>query len=118
MTIKEVIEKADAERPNLIPNATKRRWVYELEADYCETMELDLPIYEDEQNPDVELLMQFPYDESYVKYLNAKIDYHQEEMQLYADDMMAAMQAKSDAVAWWRRNNRPTRKNHYRGVWR
>ena len=115
MTIAEVIERADLLRPNLISEQQKAEWVLSLEAEYAELTGEDLP--EPPEDTNEALLMPFPYDESYVHWLCAKIDYAQEEMQLYSDDMMAANQAKADACAWWRRNNRPDTIERFKGVW-
>ena len=56
---------------------------------------------------DWSLLLPEPYAEAYTLYLVSKIDYYNQETDLYQNDK-AMYEAKwSEAQAWWRRENRP-----------
>ena len=113
MKLKEAIRKADALRPNTLDEEQKVKWVVELEGEIAEIERTDLP--EDgwaEQDP--VLLMPYPKDEIYVYYLMAKIDFANEEMQLYADDSVVANERITEAKAWWVRNHMPRRPKRIR----
>ena len=106
MTYKDAIAKADSFRPNTLDEKEKYEWLHELDADIAETMELsEIP-----ENPfpgNAELLMPDPHDNIYVLYLAARIDYFNEELDLYGNDMQFANQAVNEAKAWWRRHHHP-----------
>ena len=109
MTLANAISQADALRDNVIDEEQKAEWVIALDAELSEILNetpepLSYPADEDE-----ELLMPFPYDDVYVKYLIAQIDYYNMESALYANDMAVYNQRVSEARAWLRRHNhKPT----------
>jgi hypothetical protein len=106
MKLKEAIRKADSLRPNTIDEEQKVKWIAELEGEIAETERTDIP-NDGWAEEDPVLLMPYPKDEIYVLYLMAKIDYANEEMQLYADDSAMANERITEAKAWWVRNNPP-----------
>ena len=104
MTLLNAIAAADAMRPNDIPNDVKASWLYELEADLAEMMEIDAP-----ENPfpeDAQLLVSSPRDGFYALYLCAKIDHVLQDFDLYANDAAMADGAIAEFKAWYRRHNR------------
>lgn len=106
MTAKKAITMADGLRMNAISEEQKYSWLYELEGQVAEVLETEIP-----ENPfpeDAELLMPAPYENIYVYYLCAMIDYFQQELNLYANDMTMFNSLFAEAGAWWRRNNRPS----------
>lgn len=104
MTVKEAIRRADELRPNAIPEETKAAWLYEVEGELAEMM--DLPDPENKwPEEDEELLMPYPKDGMYYLYLCAMIDLANEETNLYQNDMAIAQAAVNEARAWWWRNN-------------
>lgn len=107
MKIKDAISAADEMRPNAISEKIKAKWVQDLNAQLAETMGIEPPIPVEWPEDGPELLMPAPHDEIYQLYLMARIDYSQEDMELYQMDSAMSDKAISDARAWWRRNNRP-----------
>ena len=106
MTINEAIANADALRPNTISNEQKAAWVMDLDGQLAEMMAVPAP----ERNwpeEDAELLIPAPYEEIYQLYLIGKIDFYNQDMNLYANDTEAYEAALREARAWWRRNHRP-----------
>ena len=102
MTVKETIKKADALRPNAIEEQEKAEWIIRFDGEIAEMMQVPVP---DIKWPeDQELLMPYPKDDLYVKYLMAMIDLANEESALYANDMIVANQAIAESKAWWYRN--------------
>lgn len=99
MTLKDLITKVNAEKPNSFSNIYLMKLVNEVEAlvyDYLETP-VDSRIYhassevEDEEDPEDpglegKLLIPDPYSSAYESYLRARLDYANEEFDLYAND--------------------------------
>lgn len=106
MKLKEAIRKADALRPNTIEDEQKVKWIVELEGEIAEIQRVEQE-WDGWAENDPELLMPYPKDEIYVLYLMAKIDFANEEMELYADDSVLANERITEAKAWWVRNNEP-----------
>ena len=84
MTIAEVISKVDALKPNTYKQKDKIGWLSDLDA-RVKTQIIDAherrdPVYfygyDEETDLDTELLVPKPYDEMYLRWLEAMIDYH------------------------------------------
>lgn len=65
---------------------------------------------------DPPLLFTGSYEELYQHYLMAKIDYYNQETDLYLNDMAAYNGALGEAMAWWRRHHRPQRGKNWRTI--
>lgn len=84
MTIADVIAKVDSLKPNTYDKEDKIRWLSDLDArvktKIIDAHECRDPVYfygyDDETDPDTELLVPKPYDEMYLRWLEAMIDYH------------------------------------------
>ena len=100
MTIKELIDKVKEEKPNSFTNVKLLEFVNEVEENVAEELR------DDEFEPytavdDTELLVQAPYDDLYVYYLKAQIDYSNEEYpsyQLNAEQYNACFDSFADWV--------------------
>lgn len=103
MNTRKAISTADSIRPNTIDDQLKASWLWEMEADVAELMDVELP--ECTFPEDQELLMPFPHDSFYHLYLCAMIDSVLEDTQLYINDMTMANNAKEDSFRWWRRHH-------------
>lgn len=104
MKLLEAIARADMLRPNAIDNSIKADWVWELEAEIAEVMDVDLPENPYPNDSD-ELLMPTPKDNIYPLYLCAMIDLTVEDTALYANDYVVANDAITEAKKWWRRHH-------------
>lgn len=84
MTIAEVISKVDALKPNTYKQKDKIGWLSDLDArvkiKIIDAHERRDPVYfygyDEETDLDTELLVPKPYDEMYLRWLEAMIDYH------------------------------------------
>ena len=84
MTIAEVISKVDALQPNTYSPEEKLEWLSSLDArvksQIIDTHECNKPIsfygYDSLSDMETELLVPAPYDEMYLRWLEAMIDYH------------------------------------------
>lgn len=125
MTVTEAIARADELRPNALGEEQKAAWLRQLEGQLWELWERDgtpLPPEREKLWPwrmtwpeeDPKLLLTGPQEELYQLYLMAKIDYYNQEMDLYMNDMTLYNAALSEAQAWWRRHHRPRRGKNWR----
>lgn len=106
MTISSAIAKANELRPNTFSDEQKFNWLMVLEGQVAEMMEKEMP-KDNFPNMAKELLMPYPYDNIYQLYLAAIIDYYNAETALYQNDSVVFEEAKRDAFAWYRRQNKP-----------
>ena len=105
MEIYEAIRRANLLRSNTIEDEQKYAWANDLDGQIAEMMGVDAPVnvFPDDR----ELLMPSPHEEIYQLYIVSKIDYYNNEIEMYTNDLMVYEAALSEAKAWWRRNNRP-----------
>ena len=91
MTIAEAISKVDTLKPNTYSTEDKLGWLSTLDTrimtQIIEAHELDEPIYfygyDDPEDLEIDLLVPAPYDEMYLRWLEAMIDYHNSEDDRY-----------------------------------
>lgn len=105
MTVSETIKRADALRMNTISDEQKAAWVCDLDGQLAEMFGIEPPA--NEWPKDRVLLMPSPHEEIYQLYLICKIDYYNQEMKQYANDLAVYNAALAEAQAWYRRNHRP-----------
>ena len=105
MKLSIAMARADELRPSTASEEQKAAWVCELDAQLAEMMAVPVP--ENQWPQDRELLMPPPHEELYQLYLCCKLDYYNQEMDLYANDIQLYNAALAEAQAWWRRHHRP-----------
>lgn len=95
MTIAEAISKVDATKPNTYERSIKIEWLANLDAriktQIIDAHECSEPIFfygYDEHDMDTELLVPAPYDEMYLRWLEAMIDYHNSDDDRYNNDII------------------------------
>lgn len=109
MKLRKAMARADELRPNAISEEHKAEWVHQLEGRIAETLEAEPP--ENSWPEDRELLMPHPWDNVYELWLCCMIDFANTDLQRYQMDAAVYEAAYEQAVAWWRRNHRPTRES-------
>lgn len=114
MKILEAIRRANALRANTIEDEQKYAWASDLDGQIAEMMGLDVTV--SSFPDDRELLMPPPYEEIYQLYLVAKIDYYNNEIDMYTNDLMVYEEMLAEAKAWWRRSNKPPHRGNWK-VW-
>ena len=113
MTVKEAVKRAYSLRMNTVSDEQKAAWVLDLDGQLAEMFGVSVPENEWPEK-DAVLLMPAPHEEIYQLYLICKIDYYNQEMDLYANDLAFYQSALSEAKAWYRRHHYPLQ----RGDWR
>lgn len=100
MKVNELFAKVNNEKPNSFSDADLISYLNEIEADIAEELALyDIPVYTAD-NMNVELTVPAPYDCVYVSYLKARIDFANEEMDVYANDQAQFVQDYMEFSAW------------------
>lgn len=108
----EAIKKADLLRENMIPEEIKAEWIFNLECEFAEMMGIDTP--ENSFPANIELMMPYPYDESYYLYLITMIDYSNQDIAMYENSRVLSNESIQRAKAWYRRNHRPATSGNWR----
>ena len=93
MTIHDAIAEVDSLKPNMFSETSKIRWLSRLDARIYEQIILTHQYNEGEEevtfepygedDGETELLVGEPYDEIYIRWLEAQIDYHNMEYDLF-----------------------------------
>lgn len=73
MTISEALGRVDTLKPNRYSRAEKLRWLTEVEAQAAQVLGVEAPVYR--VNEEAILLLDLPYDQAYLRYLEAQISY-------------------------------------------
>lgn len=118
MTIAEVIYRVDALKPNIYTTEDKVRWLSTLDkrvkAKIINAHENQNPVYfygyESDVDQDTILLVPPPYDEMYLRWLEAQIDYHNSEDDRYNNAIMLFNNAYDDFKRHYTRTHMPVSK--------
>ncbi len=97
MKAKEALSLADLTRPNEYEPELKLRWLSALDGQVSAELyeahepgaEAPLPEPEPEAGPETELLIPWPWDDIYVRYLVMRIDLENGELERYNNDALA-----------------------------
>lgn len=115
MTILEAVHKIDTVKPNSYTQSEKIKWLSTLDgiikSEIIDTHEdgenVEFEGYDDETDLDTELLVPSPYDDVYVRWLEARIDYANGEYGKYNNSMVAYNDAYSLFSNYYNRKHMP-----------
>jgi len=115
MTIIEAIGIVDALRPNNYTELDKVGWLSEIEGmikhEIIDTHEGGENVvfngYNQNTNTETQLLISEPYDDVYIKWLEAKIDYNNAEYTKYNNSVIAFNNAYSAFERYYNRHHMP-----------
>ena len=116
MTYRDVIRRADEEKPNAFSDQTKMAWVSALDGRLAANIFLmDVECIrklkrECTSELDEELLVTWPHDDLYVFWLEAMIDRANGEDDRYQNSMQLYNAAYSDFVTWFARSYEPAQR--------
>lgn len=107
-TINKVIARVDAVKPNGYGDEEKAAWVMELDGKVAVEV-MGLPANQlGQEEWDVELLAVAPYDNIYMLYVLAMMDFYNEEYGNYSNSMVLFNTAMEEYRKWYRRTHLPT----------
>ncbi len=113
MTILQAIVKADHLRPNTYDEPTKKTWLnsvdLNIQRDIIDTCEGGEPFsgYDEQTSDETELLAPAPFDEMYVAYIHAMIDFYNGEIDRYNNNMARYSSIYRDFAEHYNRNHMP-----------
>ena len=118
MTIIEAITQVDALKPNNYSPEDKVRWLSNLDGvikkEIIDTHEgaedVEFNGYDGETSQETVLLVPAPYDDIYIKWLEAQVDYHNGEYGKYANSMTMYNAAYTAFERYYNRNYMPISK--------
>lgn len=119
MKISEAINRINQLKPNDFPQGEKISWLSQIDGivkkEIIDTHETDRNIsfsgYDTMTSPETELLIKAPYDDIYIKWLEAQIDYYLGETAKYNNSIALFNAAFSEYVKYYNRNNMPKGKS-------
>lgn len=119
MTIIGAISAIDALKPNTYSNAEKIRWLSVLDGmvkrEIIDTHEgnekVEHKAYTESTSLITEMLVPHPYDEVYIRWLEAQIDYANGDYQKYNNTITAFNVAFSRFESYYHKNNKPLSKS-------
>ena len=106
MTIRSLIDKVQAEKPNTFTDAQIVAFVNEVEGNVSEELRTRRTIYTANTDMDKKLLAPAPYDRLYVSYVKAMIDFANEEYGSYQLNQQQFGLDFEDFSNWVVRTNR------------
>lgn len=114
MTLYEALDRIDKIKPNAFTKTEKVAWISRLERtlyrEIYATHEGDVQPFNgftDETDGATDLSVPEPYDEIYIYYVFAMIDYHNREIVSYNNAMTMYNQAYKQYWAWYNRTHKP-----------
>lgn len=116
MKLNEAITRADALKPNSLSYDQKLAWLSALDgaatAELINTHEggewVRFTPYGEDSPPDTELVIPAPYDEVYLRYLEAQMDYANGEFDRFNNSNAMYSAAYAAFAAWYNRTHMPT----------
>ena len=116
MTLQEVLSTTDELKANMMSEATKIRFISEIEGRVHQEIlmkhehteeEETLPVYDDNTDPSTMMLVPAPYDMLYVYWLMSKIDMLNQEPEKEYNNMARFEKAYGELCDYWRREHMP-----------
>jgi hypothetical protein len=114
MTIEQLFAILDEEKPNTYSDSSRIRWLNDIEGRIMEELvkthkgseEVTYDGYT-EADVQAELIAKPPYDNLYLYYLYAMIDFSNMETERYNNSMIMFNQAYQDFASWYNRTHMP-----------
>lgn len=119
MKIKEAINQIDSQKPNTYSYAEKLSWLNRLDSMVKRLIidtheggdDVAFTGYDERTDQNTEMLVPAPFDEVYIRWLEAQIDYANEEYDRYNNAVLMYQTAYDGFSAWYNRNHMPKRKS-------
>ena len=118
MTIQQLIDKVQEEKPNSFSDDKIVSFVNEIEADVADQISVDFEDYTLDDKEE-ELIVPAPYNRLYVSYVKAQIDYANEEYPSYQLNAEQHVQDFTDFINWMVRtgqSDRTTLPSRFRNI--
>lgn len=114
MTIREAIDQIDAQKHNTYSYREKVGWLSRLDhmikrliIETHEGEATDFSGYTENTDPDTQMLVPPPFDEMYIRWLEAQIDYANGEYDHYNNSVMTYQASYDGYRHWYNRTHKP-----------
>lgn len=115
MTIRGAIDRNDGLKYNTYTNAEKIMWLSQLDWDikknildrYANSGHWGFWGYTEDTDPETQLLVPAPWDQMYLRWLEAQIDYHNGETERYNMSIVRFQDMYNDFAAYYGRTHMP-----------
>ena len=119
MTVQEALTAIDNRSPNAYGITDKLAWLSSLDgqirAEIIDTHEggddVEFTGYDASTDQNTEMLVPAPFDEMYIRWLEAQIDYANEEYDRYNNSILMYQTAYDGYSSWYNRNHMPKSKS-------
>lgn len=114
MTIREAIDQIDTQKHNTYSYREKVGWLSRLDhmikrliIDTHEGEQTEFKGYTENTDPDIQMLVPPPFDEMYIRWLEAQIDYANGEYDHYNNSVTTYQAAYDGYRHWYNRTHKP-----------
>ena len=120
MTIEKIISQLDSQLPNTASQSEKVGWLDRIDRQVkheildTHTAPAEFEGYTDDTPLNTTLLIPEPYDECYIRYMEAQIHYAMGEMSRYKNSMMLFNTVYSAYSSWYHRTHTPVNAGGFR----
>ena len=119
MKIIDAITQIDSQKPNTYSDKEKLSWLSRLEFVVKRLIidtheggdDVEFTGYDANTDQNTEMLVPAPFDEMYIRWLEAQIDYTNEEYDRYNNAVLMYQTAYDGFSAWYNRNHMPISKS-------
>lgn len=119
MKIIDAISQIDSQKPNTYSYKEKLSWLNRLDFMVKRLIidtheggdDVTFTGYDDRTDQNTEMLVPAPFDEIYIRWLEAQIDYTNEEYDRYNNSILMYQTAYDGFSAWYNRNHMPKSKS-------
>lgn len=117
-TMNSVIEELEAVKPNVIPDETKFKWLANLDGRLSIEVfgEREAKTYTLPEDADAELLVKEPFDNIYVLYCCAMVDFYNREFSSYNNSVLMFQECLDQLKTWHIQNHRQCGARNFRNV--
>lgn len=117
MTMNEVVEYVDRVRPNVFTDEDKYRWLTTLEGLIQRSVyQQEGEALETPREADTELSVPHPYDEIYLLYAMAMVDFYNREYDQYNNTLAMFEERLEQFRAWYIRHNKSCEAVNFKNV--
>lgn len=118
MKLANLFAMVDEIKPNQFGNHIKTQWLNEIEfkvveevINMAEEQNIKFKPYDYDIDAERDLYAPDVFNDIYIGYINAKIDYHLSELDRYNIAVAMYQSAFNDFASWYRRNHMPKQRN-------
>lgn len=118
MTLREAINKIDNQKPNAFSQDEKIEWLSRLDGRVVDEIisthegaeDIDFKGYDKDTDLDTNLLVNEPYDDLYLRWLETMIDYTNNEYGRYNNSLLMFRTSYGEFANWYNRTHLPVKK--------